>query len=540
MTKIFQQDILQWCKEYKGERFHALLCDPPYHLSGGFMGKKWDKDGPDAIAFNPKTWEALAEHLLPGAFGMAFASSRGWHRLTCAIEDAGLIIHPSIFAWSFGSGFPKAMRIDNQIDKRDGGKRDVSETRTNGVAKSGISTKRPTKNEGIWVKEYEATKPATALASAWVSHRYGLQALKPALEPIIVFQKPYSGKPLESITKNGAGALNIDGARISIQYSEREMLDNRSGGNENRKSIYRDGLGNRPLGEMFKSHSNGRWPANFVLVHSPECKYVGEKNVKGSYLNHTIKGVNKFFKGKNQQHRIGYADANGKETIAAWECVPECPVRRLGEQSVENGIHSAGVSKAYGGHNTIATNTKLKNTNGGIGFGDFNGARFGDTGTASRFFFNADWNAEVEERLFEVDPVRYQAKASRSERDAGLDEMPKKFTATMNDGIGAREHNPSHASTWVHNHHPTVKPIKLTEWLATLLLPPSAYAPRRILIPFSGSGSEMIGAHKGGWEEIIGIEQEAEYVALAEARIAHHCKGEMETADLFAESETEF
>ena len=138
--KVVHDDILKWAKDYDGPPFMALLCDPPHHLYNdkrgitrynggmqdwktpgklrGFMGKAWD--GGD-IAFRSETWAALAEHLLPGAFGMAFASARGWHRLACAIEDAGLRIHPSIFLWAFGSGFPKATRIDTQIDKVAGG-----------------------------------------------------------------------------------------------------------------------------------------------------------------------------------------------------------------------------------------------------------------------------------------------------------------------------------------------------------------------------------------------------------------------------------
>jgi site-specific DNA-methyltransferase (adenine-specific) len=102
---MIQADVLSWCKSYEGDKFHALLCDPPYEL--GFMGRSWDKTG---IAFQPSTWAALAEHLHDGAFIMAFASSRGWHRQAVAMEDAGLIMHPSIFGWAYGSGFPKATR----------------------------------------------------------------------------------------------------------------------------------------------------------------------------------------------------------------------------------------------------------------------------------------------------------------------------------------------------------------------------------------------------------------------------------------------
>ena len=143
--------VLRWARGYSGPPFHALLCDPPYEL--GFMGKDWDASG---VAFRPETWAAFARVLYPGAFLMAFASSRGWHRLACAIEDAGFRIHPSIFGWCFGSGFPKATRI---VD-----------------AASGRVSGDP------------GTRPEAA--STWAGHRYGLQALKPALEPIIVAQKP--------------------------------------------------------------------------------------------------------------------------------------------------------------------------------------------------------------------------------------------------------------------------------------------------------------------------------------------------------------
>lgn len=70
------------------------------------------------------------------------------------------------------------------------------------------------------------------------------------------------------------------------------------------------------------------------------------------------------------------------------------------------------------------------------------------------------------------------------------------------------------------NVHPTIKPIALTEYLARLILPPALDEPRRLLVPFAGSGSEMIGALLAGWDVVTGIEQSPEYVALAEARLA--------------------
>jgi site-specific DNA-methyltransferase (adenine-specific) len=107
----------------------AVCCDPPYHLtatakrfsahnsapaqwgkdgamarlSGGFMGQLWD--GGD-IAFRPETWATIATVLRPGGFLLAFGGTRTFHRLVCAIEDAGFVIQDAI-GWLYGSGFPK-------------------------------------------------------------------------------------------------------------------------------------------------------------------------------------------------------------------------------------------------------------------------------------------------------------------------------------------------------------------------------------------------------------------------------------------------
>lgn len=69
------------------------------------------------------------------------------------------------------------------------------------------------------------------------------------------------------------------------------------------------------------------------------------------------------------------------------------------------------------------------------------------------------------------------------------------------------------------NRHPTVKPVDLTAYLAKLLLPPERDEPRRILVPFAGSGSEVIGAFRAGWEEATGIEIDPDYCELAHRRI---------------------
>jgi len=344
---IINADVIDWAKSYSGQKYHALLCDPPYHLesivkrfgkpdsapaktgvysrfSKGFMGETWDGGG---IAFQSNTWSALSEHLYPGAFGMAFAAARNFHRLATAIEDAGLIIHPAIFGWVYGSGFPRATRI-----------------------------KLP--------------------APFWNRYRYGAQAMKPALEPIILFQKPYEGRPTDCIESTGAGVLDIDAGRIGETGGETH-----AGGFQDRF------VGGKVANGGVKTDltPRGRWPSNFILC--------------------------------NERSR-----------------------NRLDLQA---------------------------------------GTR------ASQFFY------AVQDRLQESSPVYYCSKASTKERNAGL---------------------------WDKNPHPTIKPLDLTRYLASLLLPPEHYAPRRLLVPFAGTGSEMIGAAIAGWDEITGIEMNPAYIDIAERR----------------------
>lgn len=416
--------------------FHAVLCDPPYEL--GFMGKDWDASG---VAFHADTWRKIGESLHPGGFLMAFASSRGWHRLACAIEDAGFIIHPTIFGWAFGSGFPKATRIDTQVDKA--GKWELNplakETpRSHHVGQVSVSTHKLGEPKATFISE-------NPLARAWAGHRYGLQALKPAVEPIIVAQKPYSGKPVDCITRTGAGALNVDGGRIAGQVPSVPMPIGGTG------QIYGFKNGQGRNGEMSQPHTSGRWPANFILLD--------------------------------------------EEAAAA-----------LDRQS---GVLTSG-----------KPNGARRNANGMVFQGGGNNAEltgFGDTGGASRFFYN------VQSQLDAADPIRYQAKASRRERDAGLEGLPMKQFS--HDGREKPIENPYQRNDSVaRNFHPTVKPIDLARYLATLLLPPAEYAPRRILVPFAGVGSEMIGAMLAGWEEVVGIEQSAEYADIARRRIEHWTK----------------
>jgi DNA modification methylase len=179
-----------------------------------------------------------------------------------------------------------------------------------------------------------------------------------------------------------------------------------------------------------------------------------------------------------------------------------------------NVIHDGSDEVLAGFPNTTSVgHTPRARGRGGIGQDGHAGqdgiteARF-DSGSVARFF--------------------YTAKASRREREAGLDEFDRQVrriteghglgpaNTSKGDGTEPRENRPTATP------HPTVKPIALTRYLATLLLPPKRDTPRRILTPFCGVGSEMIGALQAGWEAATGIEIDARYASIARERIRHH------------------
>src|ERR1017187_2161153 len=155
---LYAGDNIDVLKTLAENSIDSICTDPPYGLQ--FMGKEWDKlwrnetkadkkyvdrtageltsrarKLPDYSATDQKQmqiWhEAWAREcirvLKPGGYIAAFSSSRTYHRMACAIEDAGFITHPMIL-WVTGQGFPKAHNLSKQIDKSAGATREVIST----------------------------------------------------------------------------------------------------------------------------------------------------------------------------------------------------------------------------------------------------------------------------------------------------------------------------------------------------------------------------------------------------------------------------
>ncbi|MDX0230316.1 site-specific DNA-methyltransferase [Sinorhizobium meliloti] len=269
----------------------AVVCDPPYHLhsitkrfaktgrtdktrtkSGphqrtarGFMNKLWD--GGD-VAFRVETWEAVFRVLKPGGYLLAFASTRGFGRMSVAIEDAGFITHPMI-AWIFGSGFPKAHNAARAIDKELGREGEIE---ANGKAVRRIRPGADQAKDGSWEKLEDRTyqpgayQPSSEEAAEWQGWHYGGQSLKPAIEPIYMGQKPFT-------ERNGAanllfwrtGAVNIDGCRVGAPDGVPKFTHR----GEAALNCYGDGKnGSNRTGEI--DRTTGRWPANVIHDGSDE------------------------------------------------------------------------------------------------------------------------------------------------------------------------------------------------------------------------------------------------------------------------------
>lgn len=248
-----------------GDRVHAVCEDPPYHLtsivkrfgregsapavrgtdgaftraSRGFMGHTWD--GGD-IAFGPETWRLHLDALLPGGYLTAFASTSGYHHMATAIEIAGFRAHPMLEYLFDANPLLQALVATFSADQF--------------AALCRLLETQDEVSPLSWVFGSGMVKP-TRLQLPGTDHlRYGTGAIKPALEPVFMGQKPLEGTGTENWLAHGTGALNVDAARV-----EREgQWGARGSDSAEAKRVYRDGFNNRRSG----SHDLGGYPANVV------------------------------------------------------------------------------------------------------------------------------------------------------------------------------------------------------------------------------------------------------------------------------------
>jgi DNA modification methylase len=274
-------DCLDVLKAVPENSIDAVVTDPPYHLtsivkrfgkanpekevyaatsksaymSRGFMGKQWD--GGD-IAFQPELWAEVLRVLKPGGHMVCLGGTRTYHRMVCAIEDAGFEIRDQL-AWVYGSGFPKSHDVSKGIDRAAGVERKV-------IGHSPFDARKPNGSAGINSVGLSPesgggfiTAPATDAARQWQG--WGT-ALKPAWEPICLARKPLSEATVAAnVLRWGTGALNIDGCRIEAALGDKGEwpITNR----RHDDVAY-------TLAPVLTDQAKGRWPANLCHDGSPE------------------------------------------------------------------------------------------------------------------------------------------------------------------------------------------------------------------------------------------------------------------------------
>jgi DNA modification methylase len=239
----------------------AIVTDPPYGLS--FMGKGWDHGVP-GVEF----WAEALRVAKPGAHLLAFGGTRTFHRLACAIEDAGWEIRDTV-GWIYGSGFPKSLDVSKAIAKAAGAEREVLSTRAKRGALGGVAYAQDswTLAQSNKPLNLPITAPATDAARQWAG--WGT-ALKPAWEPVIVARKPLIGTVAENVLTHGTGAINVDRCRVGTDEGGTNC-NNRDGSGKCKGHL----TANRSLGGGVMRHGankqNGRWPANVIHDGSDEA-----------------------------------------------------------------------------------------------------------------------------------------------------------------------------------------------------------------------------------------------------------------------------
>ena len=544
----------------------AIVTDPPYEL--GFMGKKWDGSG---IAYDQEVWRQAWRVLKPGGYLLAFGGTRTYHRLACAIEDAGFVLHPMI-GWCFGSGFPKATNLSKMLDKAAGAELEViGFTNPHDPRQSGRNGKTSnsyyggadgTINRG---EPIPITAPATDAARKWDGWYYGRQSLKPSLEPICVAQKPPEDVPSETIHQlTGWDHWHTESpAKGYPKGSKRHTYTALHPGAESFVEII-DEDGNLVSSEVVAPYSPwcvssmvanvARWGCGAVNIDG--CRISSEGYTTGGKNRSVAFGMNGLTEDK-QPRCDGSAGRWPSNLILGHS--PDCELigeRRVkGDKRGANGGHkqydydsvncfgdaqhkTGDITPAYGdadGMETVAdwrcsegcavrliseqsghsvTRPHRCKTHGRSGtFNASDGEAstlLSDEGTAARFFLQID-----------PDPLFYCAKASRSERNRGLASLDDRSLVRSNAAKAGSNLKRSETSNGfnttyeVKNHHPTVKPLKLMRCLVRLVTPPGGV----VLDPFAGSGTTLLAAKEEGFQ-YIGIELEPEYIEIAEARLA--------------------
>lgn len=185
-----------------GVQYDAIVTDPPYEIA--LHAKQWDNTG---VAFSDELWSLFHKIVKPGGYVAAFAACRLYHRLAIAAENAGFTIYPFLI-WKFDGGLPKPANVSELFDRDNIAEREIIGYR-NGSGFTSANVVHGAQNRSK-TKFPIYARHVSAEARQWKGWYYGVNCLKPALEPILLAQKaPECTRVIDNIRVHGTGALNL-------------------------------------------------------------------------------------------------------------------------------------------------------------------------------------------------------------------------------------------------------------------------------------------------------------------------------------------
>ena len=453
LNRFYLGDCLKIMKDFPENSIDSVVTDPPYGLE--FMGKDWDKSIPPT-----ETWKECLRILKPGAFAFIMCSPR-FDCLTemgKRLQDAGFETGFTPIFWAYASGFPKGINISKAIDKNLGLERKVifiDKTLQRPNAPENRLKEEAVGKYGLMGDAGIITEPASKEAKE-LDGSYGGFQPKPAVEVIIVAMKPLSEKTfVEQALKNKKGVTWIQDCKIPItdKSDEQEYDFNRRGYHERYKGE------DKPY--------EGGWKPRTVEVGEIEGRFPANLLVQNNILNMESKG----------------AFAPVKTGQKGWG------------------------GEIYGKFKTGGDDGKSFYSKGE------------EDKSFSRYFSLDSWWIKTIEKLPEkvrkTFPFLIEPKASKSERDKGLEKFTEIELPYGSGGQAMPGGNENPIKTKMKNYHPTVKPLKLMSYLITL----GSRENDIILDPFVGSGTTCIAAEilNRNW---VGIDIVEDYLQIARARMA--------------------
>ena len=263
LNTVHCMDCIEWMKMLPDNSVDAIVTDPPYEL--WFMGKHWDRTG---IAYNVEMRSECLRVLKPGGHLLAFSGTRTYHRMACAIEDAGFEVRDMI-EWVYGSGFPKSLnigKVTNKFLKTGNASWNGTGDSSNGaLGYSKLQHQQWYRADDYSNKHQNKEEITEELAKQW---EWRWTALKPAHEPICIARKPLSEKNVaENCLKWGTGGINIDASRVDYNG---EKTPTGSGNKSNGATGIDFHGGNKK--ENNETSPLGRFPANLLHDNSEEVR----------------------------------------------------------------------------------------------------------------------------------------------------------------------------------------------------------------------------------------------------------------------------